>query len=70
MLETTWCDFGEYWALCRLVELGESNGTGAQIAVPLIWGALYNNFGTSYGIGMKDYVAIGVSKWSSFILDN
>ena len=55
--------WGKHW--------GESNGTGAQIAVPADMGQqLYNNFGTSYGIGMKDYVAIGVSKWSSFTIDN
>ena len=65
------CTGGDIYGAVWGKNWGESNGTGAQIAVPADMGQqLYNNFGTSYGIGMKDYVAIGVSKWSSFILDN
>ena len=62
------CTGGDIYGAVWGKNWGESNGTGAQIAVPADMGQqLYNNFGTSYGIGMKDYVAIGVSKWSSFI---
>ena len=50
---------------------GESNGTGAQITVPATMGQqIFNNYGAEYAIGMRDYVAIGVSKWSSFVLNN
>ena len=65
------CTGGDIYGAVWGKRWGESNGTGAQIAVPADMGQqLYNNFGTAYGIGMKDYVAIGVSKWSSFIIDN
>ena len=65
------CTGGDIYGAVWGKDWGLSNGTGAQIVVPADMGQqLYNNFGTSYGIGMKDYVAIGVSKWSSFILDN
>ena len=65
------CTGGDIYGAVWGKNWGESNGTGAQIAVPADMGQqLYNNYGTSYGIGMKDYVAIGVSKWSSFIIDN
>lgn len=65
------CTGGDIYGAVWGKNWGESNGTGAQIAVPADMGQqLYNNFGTKYGIGMKDYVAIGVSKWSSFTIDN
>ena len=65
------CTGGDIYGAVWGKNWGESNGTGAQINVPADMGQqLYNNFGTSYGIGMKDYVAIGISKWSSFIIDN
>ena len=65
------CTGGDIYGAVWGKTWGLSNGTGAQIAVPADMGQqLYNNFGTAYGIGMKDYVAIGVSKWSSFIIDN
>ncbi len=65
------CTGGDIYGAVWGKNWGESNGTGAQISVPSNMGQqLYNNFGVAYGIGMKDYVAIGVSKWSSFIIDN
>jgi len=65
------CTGGDIYGAVWGKNWGESNGTGAQIAVPADMGQqLYNNFGTKYGIGMKDYVAIGVSKWSSFTINN
>ena len=65
------CTGGDIYGAVWGKNWGESNGTGAQIVVPADMGQqLYNNFGTSYGIGMKDYVAIGVAKWSSFTIDN
>jgi hypothetical protein len=65
------CTGGDIYGAVWGKNWGESNGTGAQISVPSNMGQqLYNNFGVAYGIGMKDYVAIGVSKWSSFIVDN
>jgi len=49
---------------------GESNGTGAAITVPADMGQqLFNAFGAQYGIGLRDYVALGVSKWSSHIIN-
>ena len=50
---------------------GESNGTGAAITVPKDMGQqLFNAFGAQYGIGLRDYVALGVSKWSSHIIND
>ena len=55
--------WGKFW--------GESSGTGAKITVPANMGQqIFNNYGAEYAIGMRDYVAIGVSKWSSFVLNN
>ena len=50
---------------------GESNATGAAITVPKNMGQqLYNAYGAEFGIGLRDYVALGVSKWSSHIINN
>ena len=50
---------------------GESNGTGASINVPDDMGqCLFNEYGAAYGIGLRDYVALGVSKWSSHIIND
>ena len=47
---------------------GLSNGTGAQITVPADMGQMiFNNYGAAYGIGMKDYAAVGVANWRSFV---
>jgi len=47
---------------------GLSNGTGAQITVPADMGQMiFNNYGAAYGIGMKDYAAVGVADWRSFV---
>ena len=50
---------------------GESNATGAAITVPKNMGQqLYNAYGAEFGIGLRDYVALGVSKWSSHIIND
>jgi hypothetical protein len=28
---------------------------------------LFNSFGPQYALGIRDYVAVGVSRWSSFV---
>lgn len=46
---------------------GSSSAT-AQLVVPSDMGTqLFNRFGPSYALGIRDYVALGVSQWSSFI---
>ena len=63
------CTGGDIYGAVWGKKWGLSNGTGAQINVPDDMGQqLFNTFGPAYGIGMKDYIAIGVSKWSSFTM--
>ena len=64
------CTGGDIYGAVWSKQWGLSNGTGAQINVPEDMGQqLFNTFGPAYGIGMKDYIAIGVSQWSSFTVD-
>ena len=64
------CTGGDIYGAVWGKQWGLSNGTGAQINVPEDMGQqLFNTFGPAYGIGMKDYIAIGVSKWSSFTVN-
>ena len=47
---------------------GGSSSTVAQLVVPADMGTeLFNSFGPQYALGIRDYVALGVSRWSSFI---
>ena len=63
--------YGAVWAKSWGETNGASSGTGVQIVVPPDMGQqLYNDFGTDYAIGLRDYAALGVSKWSSFVLDS
>ena len=62
--------YGAVWAKSWGETNGASSGTGVQIVVPPKMGnEIYNNFGEEYAIGLKDYVALGVTKWSSFTID-
>ena len=63
--------YGAVWAKSWGETNGASSGTGVQIVVPPKMGnQIYNNFGEEYAIGLKDYVALGVTKWSSFTIDS
>ena len=63
--------YGAVWAKSWGETNGASSGTGVQIVVPPDMGQqLYNDFGTDYAIGLRDYAALGISKWSSFVLDS
>jgi len=63
--------YGAVWAKTWGQVSGASSGTKVQIVVPPNMGNdIYKNFGEDYAIGMKDYVALGVTKWSSFTIDN
>ena len=47
---------------------GGSSSTVAQLVVPGDMGTqLFNSFGPQYALGIRDYVAVGVSRWSSFV---
>ena len=47
---------------------GGSSSTVAQLVVPGDMGTrLFNSFGPQYALGIRDYVALGVSRWSSFM---
>ena len=62
--------YGAVWSKTWGQTNGASSGTGVQIVVPDDMGQqLYNNYGTAYAIGLRDYVALGTSKWSSFIIE-
>ena len=64
------CTGGDIYGAVWGKQWGLSNGTGAQINVPDDMGQqIFNTFGPAYGIGMKDYIAIGVSQWSSFTVE-
>ncbi|MDA9149112.1 hypothetical protein N9N71_01085 [Synechococcus sp. AH-229-G18] len=59
--------YGSVWAK----KWGQSCGTGAAIVVPPDIGKeIKEEYGSEYSIGMRDYSAIGVSKWKSFIVDS
>ena len=63
--------YGAVWAKSWGETNGASSGTGVQIVVPADMGQqLYNNWGPDFAIGLRDYVALGVTRWSSFVLDN
>jgi len=63
--------YGAVWAKSWGEANGASAGTGVQIVVPPKMGNyIYNNFGEEYAIGLKDYVALGITKWSSFTIDS
>ncbi|NDD69494.1 MAG: hypothetical protein EBZ29_08940 [Synechococcaceae bacterium WB9_4xC_028] len=45
---------------------GSSSGV-AELVVPSDMGTqLFNRYGPSYALGIRDYVALGVTHWSSF----
>ena len=63
--------YGAVWAKSWGQTNGASSSTGVQIVVPPDMGQqLYNNWGPDFAIGLRDYVALGVSKWSSFVVDS
>lgn len=63
--------YGAVWAKSWGETNGASSGTGVQIVVPADMGQqLYNNWGPDFAIGLRDYVALSVSKYSSFVIDN
>ena len=45
-----------------------SSSNVAQLVVPADIGTqLFNKYGPQYALGIRDYVALGVSRWSSWI---
>ncbi|QCH15845.1 hypothetical protein CB0101_13870 [Synechococcus sp. CB0101] len=45
-----------------------SSSNVAQLVVPADIGTqLFNTYGPQYALGIRDYVALGVSRWSSWI---
>ncbi len=63
--------YGAVWGKSWGQTKGASSGNGVQIVVPSNMGEqLLNAFGSDYAVGVREYVAKGVSKWSSQIVDS
>ena len=55
--------YGAVWAK----EWNGSSSNVAKLVVPADMGTqLFNTFGPQYALGIRDYVALGVSHWSSW----
>jgi hypothetical protein len=57
---------GAMWAKTWGGVIGSASNQAQLVVPPDIGTQFFNNFGGEYALGIRDYVAIGVSQWRSF----